>query len=230
MRSAFMRIEKISIKYFSFIFAILILSLLFSAQELKVYNNQQLDSAQNFNSRSDIKIPEINIKTYALIIDGLVEKPISLNYESLLALPHEKIVAKVWCSNEENGFWEMNSLWEGIPVVELINLAKPLKEAKTIIIYSIDGYKQVLLLKDLTKAKAILADKVNSATLTPKTGFPFILVQPDKNGMFWSRWVTRLELSNRGKPKMNMIKKKALEKDYKLYNKKHPEKPLVFEE
>jgi len=42
----------------------------------------------------------------------------------------------------------------------------------------------------------ILGYKINGVTLTPETGYPFILVAEDKWGYKWAKWITKIEISD----------------------------------
>ena len=42
----------------------------------------------------------------------------------------------------------------------------------------------------------MLAYKVNNITLTPKLGFPFLLVAEEKWGYKWIKWITEIEISD----------------------------------
>ena len=92
--------------------------------------------------------------------------------------------------------WSVNILWEGILVRDILNDAGVLPEAKTIIFHAYDGYTTSFPLAYFYDKDILLAHMVNNVTLTPSTGYPFILVAEDKWGYKWIKWITKLEVSD----------------------------------
>ena len=62
-----------------------------------------------------------------LRVHGLVERPLELDRESLLALAQQGIAEDFHCVE---GWVVPDQKWEGVPVSTLLDLAKPLPEAE----------------------------------------------------------------------------------------------------
>ncbi len=72
-------------------------------------------------------VPRFDPETWAFLVEGLVENPIQLSYEEIGKLP------KVTCKSDFHcvtGWSKLNNTWEGVGVVTISNLVRPLKTAK----------------------------------------------------------------------------------------------------
>lgn len=136
----------------------------------------------------------IDKQTYRLIVDGLVENPLSLSYEQLLEYPQESWLMPLNCVEG----WNFTAKWTGPQINSILNDAKIKPEAKIIIFYTKDvpdGYTS-LDLDYIRDNNILLALKINDITLPPERGFPFQVVAKSKFGYKWAKWVTRMELSS----------------------------------
>jgi len=163
-----------------------------SAIQIKEYNGKNLSSISDVRDVS-IKGPQnVDINTYKLKIDGLVESPTDFTYDDVLK--NDKQVKNVVLNCVEG--WSADILWEGVQLSDLFDKVTVKPEANTVIFYSVDGYTTSLPLKTVMDKKLIIADKINGVVLPAATGFPFILVAEDKLGYKWIKWINRIELSN----------------------------------
>jgi len=103
-------------------------------------NTLPLTPIENFNVVSIGEIPEIDIDKYELRIEGLVEKPLTLKYSDLLSRPSVKRIVMLKCVGGWSGIGE----WTGIPLNELFNEVKIMRNARTVVFYSADGYSTSL--------------------------------------------------------------------------------------
>ncbi len=160
---------------------------------IREYQGEKLSSVDDFRENS-IKGPQyIDIETYKLEITGLVQNPMSYTYAEVTEdHRHYKKVVTVDCVEG----WSVTILWEGMLVRDLLEGAKPLPEAKTIIFHAYDGYTTSLPLDYIMSRDILLADKMNEITIPPERGFPFQLVAESKWGYKWIKWITRIELSD----------------------------------
>ena len=136
--------------------------------------------------------PDVDIEQYRLEIDGLVETPLSLTYEEVLAYPSVTEVVLLICP----GFFADNAEWSGVPVTALLEKAGINPEAKMVIFKEIAGiYRRELLLEDIMGNDSIfLAHTVNGQTLPLKHGYPLRLVAKGVYGGYWVKWVASIEV------------------------------------
>lgn len=160
--------------------------------EVTEYEGQNLSSLTDFRENS-IKGPQyIDIDTYTLTIDGLVDQPGSLSYDEVLDNQKYTKVVTLHCVEG----WSVDILWEGVLLADLFEGADVQATADTVIFYSEDGYSTALPLQTIMDRQLMLAYKMNGVVLPPERGFPFQLVAEDKLGYKWIKWITRIELSD----------------------------------
>jgi DMSO/TMAO reductase YedYZ molybdopterin-dependent catalytic subunit len=135
----------------------------------------------------------INNETYRLVVDGLVDNALSLNYTDLLAYPQVSKLTDLDCVEG----WGFTAKWTGPTLDSIFADAKVKPEAKIAIFYTADaseGYTS-LDLSYIQEKNIIIALKDNDITLPPNRGFPFQVIAEGKYGYKWAKWVTRIELS-----------------------------------
>jgi DMSO/TMAO reductase YedYZ molybdopterin-dependent catalytic subunit len=160
--------------------------------EVKEYEGVRLGSVKDFRENSIRGVQKVDPATYRLVVDGLVNKPLSLGLEEAGKLPRSKKVVRIDCVEG----WSVTALWEGFLVSDLLKLAGPKPAAKIVIFHAVDGYTTSLPLDTLLSKKILLADHINGIVLPPANGYPFQLVAEAKWGYKWIRWVNRVELSD----------------------------------
>ena len=161
--------------------------------EVREYEGEKLSSINDFRENS-IKGPQyVDRENYQLEITGLVDKPASYAYDEVIK--DYKNYEKVVRLNCVEG-WAVNILWEGVLVRDVLEQAKPLPEAKTVIFHAYDGYTTSFPLDYIMNNDILMAYKMNDVTLPPERGFPFQLVAESKWGYKWVKWITKIELSD----------------------------------
>jgi len=136
----------------------------------------------------------IDRESYRLSVDGLVERPLSLSYADLLALPQEARLMELDCVEG----WDFTAKWSGPPLKALFERAGVKPEAKIVIFRTADvpdGYTS-LDLTYILEYNIIIALKINDITLPPERGFPIQVAAMSKYGYKWAKWVTGIELSD----------------------------------
>lgn len=160
--------------------------------ELREYNGEVLDPAVGPRDNSIKGVQYVNISTYQLRVDGLVNQPQTYKYDEVLSLPSEERLYRLYCVEG----WDANILWEGVLIRTLIEETNPNAEVNTVIFHSVDGYSTSLPLQEILDNSLLLAFNANGIELPAEMGYPFILVAEDKWGYKWARWVNRIELSS----------------------------------
>jgi DMSO/TMAO reductase YedYZ molybdopterin-dependent catalytic subunit len=143
---------------------------------------------------------EVDIAAYRLEITGLVDSPLSLTYENILAYPAVTEVVLLICP----GVFQDNAEWTGVPVWRLLEDAGLKAEAAEVVFHaraspspsypgaSGSSYFASLPLDEITANDSIfLAYTVNGETLPLEHGYPLRLVAKDRMGFDWVKWVER---------------------------------------
>lgn len=160
--------------------------------EIYEFEGEALNSILDFRENS-IKGPQaVDIETYRLVIDGLVEEPAELKYEEVLAFDKVSKMVVMHCVEG----WSVKILWEGVLLKDLLDSVKVGEDANTVIFYAVDGYSTSLPLQTVLDRNMLLADKMNGVVLPVQRGYPFQLVAEDKLGYKWIKWINRIELSD----------------------------------
>lgn len=161
--------------------------------EVREYKGENLSSIDDFRENS-IKGPQyIDRDNYRLEVTGLVERPVSYTYDEVIE-DHDNYQKVIRLDCVEG--WSVNILWEGVLVRDILEQARPLPEAKTVIFHAYDSYTTSFPIEYVTDNNILMAYKMNNVTLPLEKGFPFQLVAESKWGYKWIKWITQIELSN----------------------------------
>jgi hypothetical protein len=161
--------------------------------EINEYEGKDLSSIDDFRENSILGPRFIDVQTYTLIVEGLVENSLEQNYTEVLeSFESVKKVITLHCVEG----WSVTILWEGFRLEDLLDQAQVNPETNTVIFTAYDGYTTSLPLSYIINNNIIIAYKMNNVTLPPERGFPFQLVAESKYGYKWIKWITKIELSN----------------------------------
>jgi len=160
--------------------------------EVQEYEGRDLSSIDDFRENSIAGPQNVDRDSYELAISGLVEEPVSLSYDEVLAERAYKKVVTLDCVEG----WSVDILWEGVLFADLIERAGPAPGANTVVFRAVDGYSTSLPLDYLLENDILLAYSMNGVELPPERGFPFQLVAEDKWGYKWIKWITGIQLTD----------------------------------
>lgn len=161
-------------------------------KELREYEGVRLDPTVGPRDNSIKGIQQVDLSTYELTVDGLVDLPARYAYEDVISLPYEETLVTIYCVEG----WDATVLWKGVAMRTLLDAAGVQETANTVIFHATDGYTTSLPLQEILENNLILAYGANGIDLPPEMGYPFIFVAEDKWGYKWARWVSRIELSS----------------------------------
>jgi DMSO/TMAO reductase YedYZ molybdopterin-dependent catalytic subunit len=141
--------------------------------------------------------PTVNGNSWRLTVDGQVENPFTLTYQELLAQPMKEQYESLMCiSNNVGGQYMSNALWEGIPLVDLLQRASVKAGATKIVFHAADDYTDSIHLTKALEPTTLLAVRMNGETLPQEHGFPARMLVPGIYGMKHCKWLTRIEVVN----------------------------------
>jgi DMSO/TMAO reductase YedYZ molybdopterin-dependent catalytic subunit len=133
--------------------------------------------------------PDVDIAEYRLTVDGLVETPLTLTYEAILAYPAVSEVLLLICPS----YFANNAEWTGVPMTTIMAEAGVKPEASEVTFYAIDGYQETLSIEDAQQEGVLLAYAVNGQTLPAEHGYPLRLTVKGKFGAYWVKWLERID-------------------------------------
>lgn len=145
--------------------------------------------------------PDVSLTSWRLKIVGLVDRPLDLSYNDLLALPARRVYRTLECiSNEVGGDLISNALWTGVEFGELLRRASLRDGAQVLHFTSADGYTENMSIAQALLPSTLLAYRMNDAPLTRKHGFPLRVLGSGTFGMKNPKWITQIEVARSGAP------------------------------
>jgi DMSO/TMAO reductase YedYZ molybdopterin-dependent catalytic subunit len=139
-------------------------------------------------------VPRVDLATWDLRVDGLVEHPLRLRYDDLRRLPRTELKADIHCVTR----WSLlDSTWGGVALSEVLAEARVKPAATHVLVHAEHGYTTNLSLEDFLRPDNLLADTRNGESITPEHGWPLRLLVPHL--YFWksAKWVRRFEFLDR---------------------------------
>jgi DMSO/TMAO reductase YedYZ molybdopterin-dependent catalytic subunit len=134
---------------------------------------------------------DVDPVTWRLAVKGpAAEKPASLSYEELLAMPRVSRVSLLICP----GFFEDVAEWGGVPIADLLALAGVSPSWREIVVTSVDGYPARFSREEVDTHVLFVALTVNGQVLPREHGFPARLVAEGILGGQWVKWVSSIEV------------------------------------
>jgi DMSO/TMAO reductase YedYZ molybdopterin-dependent catalytic subunit len=144
---------------------------------------------------------------WRLAISGLVARPQDVAIDRLRTMASPAGVHLIECAgNARSGGFGLISAarWDGVPLADLLALARPADAATHVLVTGVDDQAQsltsvpgaswVFARRDLEDARAFVATTMNDAPLTPDHGAPIRLVVPGWYGCACIKWVTSIAL------------------------------------
>jgi DMSO/TMAO reductase YedYZ molybdopterin-dependent catalytic subunit len=143
-----------------------------------------------FLIRSIEDTQKVDLRGWRLKIEGLVEKPLTLRFHEIQALPR-KIQTKNFICVEGWGLDDQR--WEGVHLKEILLKVKISPKAKFVSFYATGGqYYDSLSIQEALEPDTMLAYRVNEKDLSPENGFPLRLVIPRMYAYKSVKWVERI--------------------------------------
>jgi DMSO/TMAO reductase YedYZ molybdopterin-dependent catalytic subunit len=141
--------------------------------------------------------PSPSADGWTLEIKGLVDKPYSLTYAQLTALPAVEVAVGMMCiSNPTGGGLIGNTRWKGVRLADLLKRAVPKKGVVDVAMSAVDGYTDSIPFEKAMDPDVVLVWEMGGKTLTSDHGFPARLLVPGIYGMKHVKWITSFELVN----------------------------------
>jgi DMSO/TMAO reductase YedYZ molybdopterin-dependent catalytic subunit len=145
-----------------------------------------------------LSVPEINAQEWELRVHGLVEQEITLTFQDLLGAELiESHVTLTCVSNPVGGNLAGNAKWLGLPIREVLKMARPKDGADMVLSTSEDGFSASTPLEVLQDDRdAMLAIGMNGEPLPLEHGYPVRMVVPGLYGFVSAtKWVVDLEVT-----------------------------------
>jgi DMSO/TMAO reductase YedYZ molybdopterin-dependent catalytic subunit len=142
-------------------------------------------------------VPRVDTASWSFAVDGLVERPLTLTYDELLALPRTTVRCDIHCVTTWSRF---DNAFEGVAVRLLLERAQVKPGAQYGLVSAEQGFTTNFSLGDLDRPENLVAFKHDGEWLTPEHGGPARLLVPHL--YFWksAKWVRGLSLLDEDVP------------------------------
>jgi len=143
-----------------------------------------------------------DVPTYApgewnLTVNGLVDKPFTLTFEELTALPSVTLTTDIHCVTKWSKF---DTVWRGVKLKDLLDIAGIQPDATHVMGHAEYGYTANLPMEDALRDESMVVWEYEGEAIEPIHGGPVRLLVP--NLYFWKspKWLRGIELMNADKP------------------------------
>jgi DMSO/TMAO reductase YedYZ molybdopterin-dependent catalytic subunit len=131
----------------------------------------------------------IDVASWRLAVRGRVAHPLDLSATDLAALGEVEREAVLDCTSG----WALRTSWHGVPLAHVLDAASLDGGASRVVVRSVTGWFAEIPLDEARRA--LLATGVAGETLAHGYGAPCRLVAPDRRGLEWVKWVSRIEVA-----------------------------------
>lgn len=142
--------------------------------------------------------PQVDPAAWSLQLTGMVDRPLTLSFDELLAQPMITEAVTIACvSNEVGGKLVGNAVWQGVPLGHLLEQAGVQPGAQQIVGRSVDGFTVGFPLGlALDGRVAMVAVGMNGEPLPVDHGFPARLIVAGVYGyVSATKWLSEIELT-----------------------------------
>jgi DMSO/TMAO reductase YedYZ molybdopterin-dependent catalytic subunit len=133
-------------------------------------------------------------KAYRLRVWGKVKNELSLSLAEIKAMPSLERGNPLDCVVG----WTDEAKWRGVLIRDILDEAGLEGDGKFVVFRDDKNYSSTLSVDYINTGKPILAYEVDGEPLPREHGWPLRVVAPDKWGYKWVKWVTEMEVTDRG--------------------------------
>jgi DMSO/TMAO reductase YedYZ molybdopterin-dependent catalytic subunit len=127
---------------------------------------------------------------FRLVVDGNVQRTLSLSSDDLLAMPQHEATLPISCVEG----WSTSQRWRGVRMRDLLDLVGAEPDAE-VVVRSLEANRSSRLNRSHAHdVDTLLALAVNGETLDLDHGYPVRLIGPNRPGTMQTKWVTRVEV------------------------------------
>jgi DMSO/TMAO reductase YedYZ molybdopterin-dependent catalytic subunit len=136
-------------------------------------------------------VPRVDLAAWRFEVRGAVERPLSLTWDELLALPRRETACDIHCVTRWSRY---DNVFEGVPVQAVLARAGVTPTAAFVLVHAEQDFTTNLPLADLDRPDNLLALSHNGEPLTPEHGGPVRLLVPHLYLWKSAKWVTGFQL------------------------------------
>jgi len=152
--------------------------------------------------------PRIEARDWRLIVDGSVNRPVQLDYPTLVKLPQVTQYKTLECISNLTAKCELTSFgcdlistakWTGARLTDVLALAGGLRPGVVALAaIGADEFSSALPANAASDPEVLVAYMMNDQVLPREHGFPARLLIPDRYGMKNAKWIVNLKAMTQG--------------------------------
>lgn len=139
--------------------------------------------------------PKVNGTGWKLEVNGLVNTPLTFDFNGIKQLPAEMRYHTLTCiSNPVGGDLIGNAQWKGTQLKGILDKAGLKPGVKKVVFTCADGYTDSIPIDVALDPRTLMAYEMNGQQLTDDHGYPARMLIPDIYGMKNAKWITTMTL------------------------------------
>jgi DMSO/TMAO reductase YedYZ molybdopterin-dependent catalytic subunit len=140
--------------------------------------------------------PAVDRGSWRLRVEGMVGRPLTLDYDQLLAMPSiEQYVTLQCISNLVGGDLVGTARWTGVPLRQVLERAGGVRPGSVrVVFHAVGGYSDSLPLAKALEPTTVVAYGMNDRSLPRAHGYPARIIVPGIYGMKNVKWLERIEV------------------------------------
>src|SRR5258708_34701798 len=142
-------------------------------------------------------VPRFDPATWDFRVTGLVEHPQRFTWGEFNRLARSDHTSDFHCVTRWSRF---DNRWTGVAMREILSRAKPLQNAKYVLVHAEQGFTANVPLADLDREDVLLATHHDGEPLTADHGYPLRLIVPQLYAWKSVKWVRSLEFLEKDNP------------------------------
>lgn len=165
--------------------------------ERRVAGVSPLRTSQRSFYRVDtaLVVPRVDADRWRLELDGMVDRPFTIGYTELLAMPMvERDITMTCVSNEVGGGYVGAARWLGVRLTDLLDRAGVRSGSDQLLSTAVDGFTIGTPMDVVRDGRdALVAVAMNGEPLSAVHGYPARMITPGLYGFVGAtKWLTRL--------------------------------------
>jgi DMSO/TMAO reductase YedYZ molybdopterin-dependent catalytic subunit len=143
------------------------------------------------------EVPEVDLKSWRLVVTGEVEDEISLSMDDIKKLPQTTDYNTLICiGNGIGGDLIGNAKWKGIRLSDVLERAGLKEAAQDLVFHGADGYVDSFPLAKGLNRDVRLVYEMNDEPVPLVHGFPLRAVVPGLYGIKNLKWIQKIEVTS----------------------------------
>ena len=133
--------------------------------------------------------PEVKLEDWQLTVDGLVNHPLTWNWDEYQAQPQEHFTSNFHCVTSWSQF---DMEWVGVSFRHLLSIVQPKPDVKFVVFESYDEYTTNLPLSACNDDDVFLVHTWNHRPLSRDHGGPVRMIIPKRYALKGAKWIRKI--------------------------------------